>query len=230
MYDNNRGAEGLRTDWGFACLIEFEERVILFDTGGDGPILLANMEALGKEPSMVDVVVLSHVHGDHTGGLAGLLEAGAEPEVYVPASFPAAFKQQVARDASLVEVEEPVEILPGVYTTGEVEGRIIEQALVVETAKGWVLVTGCAHPGIVKMAAQAREVTGGKIALVMGGFHLRSERVDQIEEVISGLRDLDVASVAPVHCSGDRARELFKEAFGEGCQLVGVGAVFRFER
>jgi 7,8-dihydropterin-6-yl-methyl-4-(beta-D-ribofuranosyl)aminobenzene 5'-phosphate synthase len=230
VYDNNRGDEGLRTGWGFACLVESEETTVLFDTGGDASTLLANLEALGKDPAAVDAVVLSHVHQDHTGGLGGLLAAGAEPAVYVPVSFPASFKREVAARTTLVEVEGPAEIGPGVHTTGEVEGRITEQALVVETAEGWVLVTGCAHPGIVEVATEAREIAGGDIALAVGGFHLKDDRADEIEEVIAGLRALGVAAVAPVHCSGDRARALFAETFGEACHLVGVGAEFRFER
>jgi 7,8-dihydropterin-6-yl-methyl-4-(beta-D-ribofuranosyl)aminobenzene 5'-phosphate synthase len=62
-------------------MVRYGDRSILFDTGGDGRMLLANMAALGFNPEELDAVVLSHAHSDHTGGLADLL--GANPDVTV---------------------------------------------------------------------------------------------------------------------------------------------------
>ncbi len=72
-YDNNPYKERLTTAWGFSCVIRGTEKTILFDTGGNGSILLTNMEKLGINPKEVDLVVLSHIHGDHVGGLASFL-------------------------------------------------------------------------------------------------------------------------------------------------------------
>jgi 7,8-dihydropterin-6-yl-methyl-4-(beta-D-ribofuranosyl)aminobenzene 5'-phosphate synthase len=226
VYDNNAHNPALQTDWGFACLVETGEATVLFDTGGKGTILLDNMEKLGFDPQTVDIVVLSHIHGDHTGGLKGLLDTGVRPVVYVPASFPAAFKDDVRALTEVVEVTDPLEILPGVYTTGEVGSRIVEQALVVETSAGLVVVTGCAHPGIVEMVQRAKETVEGDVPLVMGGFHLRDTGRAQIEDIIADFRKLGVQQVAPSHCTGDRAREMFAEAYGDDCTLPGVGQVF----
>lgn len=223
LYDNNPGVEGLRTGWGFSCLVELPEGTLLFDTGGDGPALLANFEVLGKDPRAVDVVVLSHAHGDHTGGLAALLESGAAPTVYVPAGLSVAPSRQI-------EVDAPQELLPGVWTTGAVRGSVTEQALVVQSAEGWALVTGCAHPGIVRMTRRAQEAVGEEIHLVMGGFHLQGESAVHIEGLIEELRTLGVEAAAPTHCSGAEARRLFKEAFGEQGYLIGVGSTFHLER
>ena len=73
LYNNVPHAPGCTCQWGFACLIRGPRDTILFDTGGDGRVLLANMQRLGVEPREIDCVVLSHVHGDHTGGVAALL-------------------------------------------------------------------------------------------------------------------------------------------------------------
>jgi 7,8-dihydropterin-6-yl-methyl-4-(beta-D-ribofuranosyl)aminobenzene 5'-phosphate synthase len=216
----------LRTDWGFACLVETSGTIVLFDTGGKGEILLDNMAKLGFDSQEVDVVVLSHIHGDHTGGLMKLLETGVKPVVYVPASFPASFKDSVRALTDLVEVTDAMEILPGVYTTGEVRSSVVEQALVVETEKGLVVVTGCAHPGIVEMVRRAKEAVGDDVALVMGGFHLGGASEAQLDAIIADLRELGVQQVAPSHCTGDRAREVFAEAYGDDCTLSGVGHVF----
>ncbi len=233
VYDNNPYDPALQTAWGFACRVETPEGVVLFDTGGDGRTLLGNLAQLGLDPQQVNVVVLSHIHGDHTGGLAALLDTGIAPTVYVPAAFPAAFKADVRACTDLVEVTDPTEILPGIYTTGQVGSGIVEQALVVETGEGLVVVTGCAHPGVVEMARRAKEAVAGEGGrsgatplLVMGGFHLKDASRPQIEAVIAGLRDLGIQRVAPCHCTGDAARRMFADAFGADCTLAGVGQVF----
>ena len=230
VYDNNAraGARGhdptLQTAWGFACWIETGDATLLFDTGGDSPTLLGNMATLGLDPQAIDVVVLSHIHGDHTGGLAGLLDTGIRPTVYVPAAFPASFKDGVRARTDLVEVTGPLEILPGVHTTGELGSSIVEQALVVETEAGLVVVTGCAHPGVVEMVRRAQGAVGGEVALVMGGFHLGGASAAEIATIVEDFQQLGVQGVAPCHCSGDVARALFEQAYGEDFISAGVGS------
>jgi 7,8-dihydropterin-6-yl-methyl-4-(beta-D-ribofuranosyl)aminobenzene 5'-phosphate synthase len=225
VYDNNEHDPALHTAWGFSCLVETGDGTVLFDTGGDAPTLLGNMAALDLDPEMVDAVVLSHVHGDHTGGLAGLLGTGARPTVFVPATFPASFKGNVRARTGLVEVAGAVEILPRVYTTGEVGSGIIEQALAVETGDGLVVVTGCAHPGVVEMVRCAQEAARGEVALVVGGFHLGSAGRGQIEDIVAAFRHMGVQRVAPCHCTGDRARQIFADEFGADFILAGAGSV-----
>lgn len=223
VYDNNAYDGALHTAWGFACWVEVGETTVLFDTGGDGATLLGNMAKLDLDPQAIDAVVLSHAHKDHTGGLASLLDTGIRPTVYVPAAFPASFKTDVRARTDLVEVTGPLEVSPGVYTTGEIGARMVEQALVVETGAGSVVLTGCAHPGIVEMVRRAQEVTTGEVTLAMGGFHLGNASPDQIEDMIAALRGLGVQQVAPCHCTGDRARRMFVDAYGPACTLAGVG-------
>jgi 7,8-dihydropterin-6-yl-methyl-4-(beta-D-ribofuranosyl)aminobenzene 5'-phosphate synthase len=223
VYDNNRYDERLRTAWGFSCLVETGEVTVLFDTGGDSPTLLSNMATLGMDPQAIDVVVLSHAHGDHTGGLGGLLDTGARPTVYVPSAFSASFKDGVRAITELVEVTGPMEILPGIHTTGQVGSGIVEQALVVETAEGLVVVTGCAHPGVAEMVRLSKRSVRGEVVLVMGGFHLGSARRHRIEAIISEFRDLGVQNVAPCHCTGDQARQMFADAFGDAYSPAGAG-------
>lgn len=230
VYDNNvypgAAAGGLRTDWGFACWVETGSSTVLFDTGGNGAILLNNMQRLDLDAGEIDAVVLSHAHGDHTGGLTALLDTGIRPAVYLLDTFPASFKETVRRRTALVEVRGPAEIAPGVHTTGRVDGEIPEQALAVESEEGLLVITGCAHPGVVNMVRRAREAVAGDVALVIGGYHLGSASQGEIERVGEGLASLGVQRVAPCHCTGDLARTVLTERWGSDGLLPGVGWTF----
>jgi len=229
LYDNNAYDPRLRTAWGFGCLVETGGATLLFDTGGDGPTLLKNMAVPGIDPQGVEAVVLSHAHGDHTGGLGALLGTGARPTVYVPRSFPASFKDSVRRYTVLEEVTGPAEIMPGVYTTGEVGLHIVEQALAVETDEGLVVITGCAHPGVVEMVRRGRQAGGSEVSLVLGGFHLGGASERQIASIISDFRALGVQRVAPCHCTGEQAMRAFAAAYGADFRQTGVGCVLTLQ-
>jgi 7,8-dihydropterin-6-yl-methyl-4-(beta-D-ribofuranosyl)aminobenzene 5'-phosphate synthase len=226
VYDNNVYKQGLATGWGFSCVIAGTEKTVLFDTGRDGS-LLDNMQKLAIDPNSIEVIVLSHIHSDHTGGLESLLNRCTAVTVYLPKAFPAKFKDDVSRHgAKMVQVEQPVEICENVYSTGQVGGwRIKEQALVVRTNEGLIVVTGCAHPGIIRIVKSAKEYPKGDVLLVMGGFHLEWASKGKVEKIISALRELGVRHVAPCHCTGDKARALFEEDFGKNYIDIGAGKV-----
>ena len=227
-YDNNPYDGRLRASWGFSCAVRLAKRTILFDTGGDGRILLSNMERLGVDPGEIDTVFLSHVHGDHTGGLASFLERNSDVTIYMPFSFPRELKAEAKlQGARVEEVQYAEEIAPGVFTTGELDGRIKEQSLVLRTPRGLVVITGCAHPGIVNIVQEAKKFGKDNVHLVLGGFHLGGASATQITSIIEDFEELGVEKVAPCHCSGDQARSLFKEHFGLNYIECGVGKRIR---
>lgn len=223
VYDNNAYDPRLRTEWGFGCWVQDGETVLLFDTGGDGSVLLSNLSTLGLAPQDIDVVVLSHIHGDHTGGMESLLGMGVRADVYVPVTFPTRYKNQLRELVTVHEVSEPQEILPGIYTTGKMGANIPEQGLVLKTTQGLVVITGCAHPGIAQMVRRAKDVGQDDIQLVLGGFHLGSASPAQVRQICATFRELGVQNVAPCHCTGERAMEIFATEFGDHYVTVGVG-------
>ena len=225
VYDNNPYKQGLETGWGFSALITGFEKTILFDSGGDRS-LLNNMEKLAIDPDSIDIVVLSHIHPDHTGGLGSFLEKNPNVTVYLPESFPTKFKDSVqARGAKMVEVERPLKICENVYSAGQLGKWIKEQSLIIQTDKGLIMITGCAHPGIVKIVETAKDFLKDDILVVMGGFHLEWATKGKIEKIILAFKQSHVRNVGPCHCTGDKARGLFEKHFGKNYIKIGAGKV-----
>jgi len=230
VYDNVAVDKELKTAWGFACVVEGLQETILFDTGGEGELLLANMAKAGLKPAQVRCVVLSHFHSDHTGGLDAFLKAHNKVKVFVPKAFPADFREQVGQSgAEVVETEGPCKVCDGAWTTGVLDRGIAEQGLYLKTPQGLVVVTGCAHPGVVNMAKAAGEHAKNPVRTVLGGFHMSGASPDEIAAVIRDLRELGVKRVGPSHCSGNQTRESMQEAFGPGYLNSGLGARIRFD-
>jgi 7,8-dihydropterin-6-yl-methyl-4-(beta-D-ribofuranosyl)aminobenzene 5'-phosphate synthase len=229
VYDNNPYDHRLKSSWGFSALVTYHDHILLFDAGGDGPTLMENLRILGIDPTQIESVVLSHAHGDHTGGVMALLKDGARPTVYLLPSFPSSFNQQVGEFTSVVEVAPGQSIAEGLFTTGEMGRDIPEQALVVRTESGLVVITGCAHPGIVLIVEQAQAMFNEPVRLALGGFHLGSKSTSEINAILRDFRRLGVEQVAPCHCTGKRAIHMFAAEFGKDFIQAGVGRVIRFD-
>jgi 7,8-dihydropterin-6-yl-methyl-4-(beta-D-ribofuranosyl)aminobenzene 5'-phosphate synthase len=226
LYDNYVYKDGLSADWGFSCLIEGMEKTILFDTGTRGDILMHNVKQMNVNLEEVEQVVLSHEHGDHIGGISAVLEENSHVIVYAPVSFSSGFFQMVKdKKAEAVTVKEPVELCQDVWLTGEMGNRIIEQSMILDTSRGLVIITGCAHPGIVNIVKKSKEIMDKDVYLVFGGFHLGGTSERDVRKIIETFKDLGVQKVGATHCTGDRAIEMFKEAYGEDYVQMGVGRV-----
>ncbi len=227
VFDNYAVNPELTTQWGFAAVVMRPSATILFDTGSEGRILLSNLAKLKIKPEDIHKVVISHVHQDHLGGLEGFLKANRDVEVYIPASFPDSVRDSItSTGARYRDITGALQIDEGVFTTGEMGTSPIEQSLVIDTSEGLVVLTGCAHPGIVNIVRRAKEVVANRpIALVMGGFHLRSASDKELHRLIQDFRQLVVRRVVPSHCSGERARARFQTEYKENYIAGGVGNV-----
>jgi 7,8-dihydropterin-6-yl-methyl-4-(beta-D-ribofuranosyl)aminobenzene 5'-phosphate synthase len=226
LFNNVPFAPGLETAWGFAAVIEGLEQTLLFDTGGDGELLLANMARMGIDPGEIDAVFLSHFHGDHTRGLHRFLQRNPKVTVFMPASFPSSFQASTRTSgARAVPIAASRELFARAYSSGPMGQAPEEQALILDTDQGLVIVTGCAHPGIVDVVRGAKRQRGKAIRLLVGGFHLLRQSERRIRETISELKALGVAQVAPSHCTGDRATALVRDAWGDDFLEGGCGAI-----
>jgi len=137
----------------------------------------------------------------------------------------------------IVEIKEPTPIIPGAYLPGKVEqvtdyekippGFVAkrgnefvqetfpgEQAVVLNAkGKGLVVLSGCAHRGIVNTVKHAQKMTGiEKVYAVMGGFHLTNARPEVIQKTIADIKAIGPDYIVPTHCTGFAAITAFAQA------------------
>ena len=240
---DNLAAGTFLGEHGLSFVVRTEHGTILFDTG-QGGVLEHNLRELACSPEEVDCLVLSHGHYDHTGGieyLAGQLQADTRFFLH-PAALAAKFAKVPegskyigiapearefleSRRERVIYTENPTEIFPDVYVTGQVprvhriENRSTrfyldnertehdtmqdDQALFFRTAQGVVVLLGCCHAGLANTLDCIANLAGTEdIHAVIGGTHLRSASSEQLDFAASVLEKHKVKVFAPCHCSG----------------------------
>jgi len=186
LYDN-QAREKFKAGWGFSCLLKLEEQTILFDTGADVETLAYNARLLEIDKDKISHCFISHDHYDHTGGIGWL-----SPKTKVV--FPDQYKGEIS------QIDAMVFDLP-----------IKEQTVIVKPNK--VMLVGCSHPGIVRMANAVYEKYG-KLKLIIGGFHLLGKSEREVSEMAKVLLE-KTELIAPCHCTGESAIKVFEEVFGK---------------
>ena len=148
---------------------------------------------------------------------------GAPPEVMrFGAAWPGANFQLVDKN---IEITPDIQLIALVSDKpGTLELR--ELSLALNTPDGMVIVVGCSHPGIDKIVDAAAKINP-RIHLVAGGFHLVVSKDEDIEKIVTALRDTyKVAFVAPGHCTGEPTFTALKKAFGDRYLYAGLGTSF----
>jgi 7,8-dihydropterin-6-yl-methyl-4-(beta-D-ribofuranosyl)aminobenzene 5'-phosphate synthase len=230
LCDNISQSDSIFADHGFSCLIESGDHTCLFDAGNDPEKFMANVGKIGVDCSGIESVFISHIHGDHMGGLSPILEECNRPTLCMPVSYPrpdgesfgdradadfSAMLQQLRPFVSeIMQSREPATFGGDFHTTGVIDHWSYEQALILPTSKGLAIITGCAHPGIVDVVRHAREQMRQDVYFVMGGFHLMRSDSAKVDSVVQELRQL-TKYIGPCHCTGEKARAIIKAVFGE---------------
>ena len=205
VYDNKifKREIGLKSDWGFSCLIESKNDTILFDTGARGEILLHNMKILDISPNTINKIVISHEHSDHKGGLKNLLYYIKDVEVYHLGN------EEISKNIRPIIPKIPEKICENVWTTGRIKGLVDEQSLVLKSNRDWYVLTGCSHPGVDNILKVAKQI--GNVVGIIGGFH-GFNNFSIVE---------DLKFICPCHCTAHT--DDLKKAFPEKISNCGVG-------
>lgn len=268
---------GLLSQHGVSFLLEtWSEnamKTVLFDTGQSAEPLLHNMEILGKNPADIDIIFLSHCHSDHTGGLIGVLEAIGRPVTPViahPSVFRSTFSIKpvleshgmrpfcnpqaiVNAGGDLIMTEDPLPLMPGALSTGEIkertayekkltlsamtvkDGKLLQDqmeddmSLVFIVGEELVIVSGCSHAGIVSIAETAISLTGiDNIAAIIGGFHLINADEERIGKTIEDLSVMKAAEIYTGHCTGFKAEAKMHSELGNRFHKMHTGMIKNF--
>ena len=130
--------------------------------------------------------------------------------------------------ANFTLVDKDMEIAPDVHLVTLVSDKpgtmeLREISLAIDTPDGLVMVVGCSHPGIDRIASAASAINP-RIHLLVGGLHLVTTSDSEIEKTVRALHDtFKLEYVAPGHCTGEPAFTALKKAFGDRCVYAGLG-------
>ena len=272
LVENTVSRQSLKAEHGLSFWIETEEGNLLWDTG-QTVLLVNNAQKLGISLNSTNHIALSHGHYDHTGGLLEVLKMAPHARVY---GHPDMFIERFSRHEkasnsiktigspfvkhiiekrcdSLALSAEPVEILPGIFTTGEIPREtnfedtggdffldvectkrdpiIDDQALYIESSQGIVVILGCAHSGVVNTLNYVSELTRqGKIFAVLGGMHLLRASNERLEATADAFSRYNVQVIGPCHCTGLKAVTYLRSRFPDRFVDCSTGSRFTFGR
>lgn len=269
--ENTASSGGFLGEHGLAWVIKSKGRALLFDTG-QGLTLQHNFEKMKFSFSRVDAILLSHGHYDHVGGLAQVLEENKKCPVYAhPDALAFKFGRLPSGDGKVLSiplltskkeraeweerfhpVTEPTEIIPGVFTTGQIPrvtpfehtgngpfylDRNLQKtdpvtddlSVYFETSKGVVVILGCAHAGVINILLHIESLTKKPIHAVYGGMHLVNAKLERIKRTIRELRLFGSPTLYPNHCTGMAAIQHLYYAFPGQVHAATAGMQWTFK-
>jgi 7,8-dihydropterin-6-yl-methyl-4-(beta-D-ribofuranosyl)aminobenzene 5'-phosphate synthase len=105
-----------------------------------------------------------------------------------------------------------------------------DQSLAIHLPGKWlVVISGCAHSGIINTIRYAQRITGEeRLYAVIGGFHLMGADNKRIDATARALLELAPTVVRPGHCTGQKALSRLQDMLGESCQPLTVGDSIEF--
>ena len=210
---DNKAKEGFKKGWGLSLYIETDEKNILFDTGCSGEDLIFNLDKFNIDFAAFSDVVISHAHWDHTGGIFSLLNRGGAYNFFVGESFSKKFSFEIEeRRGRVIRGNEWRKISENFYITPELKENFPEQALAYNAKDFSFLFLGCSHPKVEEFAKLTFKKFNNPL-YIMGGFHFYPLSNEEIEFRLNELKKTPILKIYPLHCTGDRGRELVLRKF-----------------
>lgn len=247
LYEDASTNLDLLSGHGVSYLIRTDIGTILFDLG-DNPEqravapFMQNMQALGRDWSEVEWIVISHTHPDHIGGLnAWVRRTISFGDLPISMGDRLLFVPSVVVNKGAIHATIPTRPSPDVATLGAIPYLEVwplslrdpigyEQALVVHVAdQGLVVITSCGHPDLEKLVERAEGYYGQPIIGVVGGLHFEGMSAEDVQPQIEFLqtRQLKLVALSP-HDSSPEALAAFESAFGGAYHTLQVGKTIQF--
>ncbi len=260
LIENTEGSKGCLFEHGLSFYVETSRHKLLVDTGATNAFI-ENAEKLGIDLKQIDLVILSHGHYDHAGGILGFAKKNPNARILMQRSAGEkyyhksdAVTRYIGIDPEIMELQQ-LELIDGnkkmdeeIFLFSGVTGRKLwpsgnrelkvkrgseyyqdeflhEQYLVLEENERRVLLSGCAHNGILNILEKYREIYGSNPDAVISGFHMRKksgyteEDLDTVRKIAAELKKLDTTFYTG-HCTGEIPYQILKEIMGD--QLVYV--------
>lgn len=257
-------------------VVDGKTTACMFDYGLDPIGVMNNIALLGLDLGKANAFSLSHGHFDHWMAAASILKqnksriAAGTPFYVGEEAFARRYslrpgtneamdigqlnKEDIeALGLKVVEVKQPVQIIPGVYFTGNIE-RVTtyekvppsllikrgekpepddfrgEQAVIFNIkGNGLVVLSGCAHSGIVNTVKHAKKIAGtDKLYAVMGGFHLINAKPEIIQQTVADIKAMKPDYIIPTHCTGFEAISTFAREMPAEFNLNTAGTQYTF--
>lgn len=219
LIDNKSFIAGLNSHWGLSIYMEVGNKRILFDTDTDPNALLENSKKLGIYLDDLDMIIISHNHGDHTGGLRLISRLSPRIRVYFP-SHSRLGNYLKNLGLTPIPVRDTVKLSEELFVLGELKAgfRLHEIAFVVKINNKLIIFVGCSHPGVDKIVSKAIEEIRGEAYLVLGGFHSPANKaLDYLIQAVSW-------KIMPIHCSGEKAIRYIKDRSPSKLIIGGSGS------
>ena len=166
-------------------------------------------------------------------------------------------REYEALGGTIIEQAKPVELFPGVWLTGpvprvypernwSVTGQVVtpagqvedtipeDQALIFNTDRGLVMLSGCGHAGIINILDYARHIVrAAPVYAAIGGFHLFAADDAKLDWTAAKLHDMGIQNILGAHCTGLHTVYYLKDKLGlprQQCLVGAVGAVFTLDK
>ena len=261
LMEDTKGHSSCFYEHGLSLYIETKHHHILFDTGAS-ELTLKNAQKLNVDLQSVDVVIISHGHYDHGGGLLAFSKINKNAKIYIQKNA----MEDYCHGQKYIGLDDKVKELPQIqwlegnqqiddelflftHITGRqyfsksnleltkrVAGKDVEddflheQCLVIHDGKGDILLSGCAHNGIINILEKYKELFHNDPQLVISGFHL-SKKTEYTKEEINNIKDIAYyLNQLPIqfytgHCTGKKAYDIMKEIMQEKLHYLHCGDI-----